>query len=127
LLYMIKIMMISITYMFVALRSHVHMSDVTNMLFIIFWIKLVLNLPKILTYMNFKNNKSISTWFKFFFKRNFKYSNFYTFLHVLASCLLDPSRNIIYASHISWFIELSKNSDSISTRYWVILDDIGYF
>ena len=46
LLYMIKIMMISIMYIFVALRSHVHMSNVTNMLFIIFWIKLVLNLPK---------------------------------------------------------------------------------
>jgi hypothetical protein len=49
LLYMIRIMMISIIYMFVALRSHMHMSDVTNMLFIIFYIKLVLNLPKILT------------------------------------------------------------------------------
>jgi hypothetical protein len=48
LLYTIKIMMISIMYMFVALRSHVHVFDVTNMLFIIFWIKLVLNLPKFL-------------------------------------------------------------------------------
>ena len=46
LLYMIKIMMISIMYMFVALRSHVHMCDVTNMLFMI---KLVLNLTKFLT------------------------------------------------------------------------------
>jgi hypothetical protein len=49
LLYMIRIMMISIMYMFVALRSHMHMSDVTNMLFTIFWIKLRLNLPKIPT------------------------------------------------------------------------------
>jgi hypothetical protein len=36
LLYMVKIMMISIMYMFVALRSHVYMFDVINMLFIIF-------------------------------------------------------------------------------------------
>jgi hypothetical protein len=49
LLYMIRIMMISIMYMFVALRSHVHMSDITNIIFIIFWIKLLLNLPKIPT------------------------------------------------------------------------------
>jgi hypothetical protein len=34
-------------YIFIALRSHVHVSDVTNLL--IFWIKLLLKLPKFLT------------------------------------------------------------------------------
>ena len=45
----IKIMIISIVYMFVTLRSHVHMSNVTNILIIFFWIKLVLKLPNFLT------------------------------------------------------------------------------
>ena len=45
----IKIMIISIVYMFLTLRSHVHMSDVTNILIIFFWFKLVLKLPKFLT------------------------------------------------------------------------------
>ena len=46
----IKIMIISIVYMFLILRSHVHMSDVTNILIIFFWFKLVLKLPKFITY-----------------------------------------------------------------------------
>jgi hypothetical protein len=33
---MFKIMMISIMFMFVALRSHMHVSDVTNMLLVVF-------------------------------------------------------------------------------------------
>ena len=45
----IKVMIISIVYMFVTLRSHVHMSDVTNILIIFFWIKLVLKLPNFQT------------------------------------------------------------------------------
>ena len=35
-------------FMFIALRSHVHMFDVTNILIIFFWVKLVLKLPKFL-------------------------------------------------------------------------------
>ena len=45
----IKIIIISIVYMFVTLRSHVHMSDVTNLALLFFWIKLLLKLPKYLT------------------------------------------------------------------------------
>ena len=42
-------MIISIVYMFLILRSHVHMSDVTNLALLFFWIKLLLKLPKYLT------------------------------------------------------------------------------
>ena len=45
----IKIMIISIVYMFLTIRSHVHMFDVTNILIIFFWVKLVLKLSKFLT------------------------------------------------------------------------------
>ena len=46
----IKIMIISIVYMFLTIRSHVHMFDVTNILIIFFWFKLVPKLPKFITY-----------------------------------------------------------------------------
>ena len=35
--------------MLITFRSHIHISDVTNMLIIFFWIKLPLKLPKFLT------------------------------------------------------------------------------
>ena len=44
----IFLMKISIIYMFITFRSHMHISNVTNM-FIFFWIKLLLKLPKFLT------------------------------------------------------------------------------
>ena len=45
----IKIMIISIIYIFVSLRSHVHIYEATNVLLIFFLIKLILKLPKFLT------------------------------------------------------------------------------
>ena len=45
----IKIMIISIIYMFVSLRSHVHIYEATHLFLIFFWIKLILKLPKSLT------------------------------------------------------------------------------
>ena len=42
------LIIISIIYMFITFRSHVHISNITNM-FIFFWIKLLLKLPKFLT------------------------------------------------------------------------------
>ena len=55
----IKIMIISIIYMFMSLRSHKHIHDVTNLFIIaIFWIKLLLKLPKILTIQ--KRNRQFS-------------------------------------------------------------------
>ena len=46
----INILLVTIIYMIFMLRSHKHIHDVTNLLIIaIFWIKLLLKLPKILT------------------------------------------------------------------------------
>ena len=45
----IKILMISIIYVFMTLESHVHISEATNLFLIFFWIKLILKLPKSLT------------------------------------------------------------------------------
>jgi hypothetical protein len=42
-------MVVSILYMFIMLRSHVHISNITNMLFNLSWIKLLLKLLKFLT------------------------------------------------------------------------------
>ena len=44
----ISLLIISITYMLLTFRSHMHTSDVTNMLIIFFWIKLPLKLPNFL-------------------------------------------------------------------------------
>jgi hypothetical protein len=55
LFFVIKTMMISIMYMFVALRSHVHMSDLMSQTWFLFFLfKLVLNLP------NFSNRHGLS-------------------------------------------------------------------
>jgi hypothetical protein len=35
-------------YMFIMRRSHVHLSDITNLLLSFFWIKLLLKMPKAL-------------------------------------------------------------------------------
>ena len=45
----IALMIISIIYMLITFGSHIHISAVTNMLIIFFWIKLPLKLPKFLT------------------------------------------------------------------------------
>jgi len=45
----IKIMIISVVYMLVSLRLHVHISEITNLLLLFFWIKLLLKLPNYLT------------------------------------------------------------------------------
>ena len=42
-------MIISIIYMSMSLRSHVHIYEATNVLLIFSWIKLILKLPKFLT------------------------------------------------------------------------------
>jgi hypothetical protein len=46
---MVKIMISMMLVILLVTRSHVHMSDVTNMLLIYIWIKLVLKLPNFLT------------------------------------------------------------------------------
>ena len=47
----VKNLLVSIIYMVFMLRSHKHIHDVTNLLVIaIFWIKLLLKLPKFLTF-----------------------------------------------------------------------------
>ena len=45
----IKIMIISIIYMSMSLRSHVHIYEAINLFLIFFWIKSILKLPKSLT------------------------------------------------------------------------------
>ena len=45
----ISLLIISIIYMLITFRSHMHIYDVTNMLIIFFWIKLPLKLPNFLT------------------------------------------------------------------------------
>ena len=45
----IKIMIISIIYVSMSLRSHMHKYEATNLFLVFFWIKLILKLPKFLT------------------------------------------------------------------------------
>ena len=45
----ISLLIINIIYMLITFRSHMHISDVTNMLIIFFWIKSPLKLSKFLT------------------------------------------------------------------------------
>jgi hypothetical protein len=66
----VKNLLVSITYMVFMLRSHKHIHDVTNLFVIaIFWIKLLLKLPKFLTQyrpicllnVSFKNFPKVDT------------------------------------------------------------------
>ena len=56
----IKIMIISIIYMFVSLRSHVHIYEATNLFLICFYIKLILKLSKFLTIQKLDQHFSVA-------------------------------------------------------------------
>ena len=58
-------MIISIIYMLITFGSHIHISAVTNMLIIFFWIKLPLKLAKFLTHMCNWNLSSVVLVYKF--------------------------------------------------------------
>ena len=63
----IKIIIISIVYMFVILRSHMHMFDVTNLALLFFWIKLILKLPKYLIAFPYNRKEKEPLKFRFHF------------------------------------------------------------
>ena len=51
----IKILMISIIYVFMTLESHVHICEATNLFLIFFWIKMILTFHKFITITSIKN------------------------------------------------------------------------
>ena len=51
----IKIMMISIIYVFMTLESHVHICEATNLFLIFFWIKMILTFHKFITITSITN------------------------------------------------------------------------
>jgi hypothetical protein len=51
----IKILMISIIYVFMTLESHVHISEATNLFLIFFWIKMILKFPTFITITSITN------------------------------------------------------------------------
>jgi hypothetical protein len=56
-------LLVSIIYMLLMLRPHKHIHDVTNLLIIaLFWINLLLKLPKFLTYVSQERKR----WFRYY-------------------------------------------------------------